>query len=135
MLEPSGGHQKDTAPTARGLAEAVTVLLQTGLEHNKEPRKELEKILQAEGVTKEWFPEHNGQCTYNMRINSHLGARRVMTLERIQDPKGAKTVIISFKTTSRAMATIHRQTDKIVCFKDALGGRLRVDDAVSAGEK
>ncbi len=32
-------------PLLEDLAEAVTVLLHTGLQHNKEPRKDLEKIL------------------------------------------------------------------------------------------
>ena len=54
---------------------------------------------------------------------------------RIQDPEGAKTFIISFKTTSRAIATIHRQTFKIVCFKDTTRGRLRVDAHAIAGGK
>ena len=52
-----------------------------------------------------------------------------MTPSRIQDPEGAKTVLISCKTTAGAVATIHKQTYKIVCFGDAAGGRLRVDAA------
>jgi hypothetical protein len=50
-------HVVDTKKTPlrplEDLAEAVTFLLQTGLQHNKEPRKELEKILQVEGAYKE----------------------------------------------------------------------------------
>ena len=111
--------KKTPIPPLQDLAEAVTILLQTGLQHNKEPRKELDKILQAEGATKEWFPEQYGPCSWDMRINSHLGAGGVMTSVRIQDPEGAKTVIISFKTATRAVATIHKHTYKIVCFKYA----------------
>jgi hypothetical protein len=70
-----------------------------------------------------------------MRINSHLGAGGVMTPGRIQDPEGAKTVIISFKTAARTIAAIHMQTYTIVCFKDAAGGRLRVDAAATTGGK
>ena len=58
-----------------------------------------------------------------------------MTPGRIQDPEGAKTVIISFKTTTRAVAATHKQTYKIFCFKDATGGRLRVDAAATTGGK
>ena len=36
-------------------------------------------------------------------------------------------MIISFKTAAGAVAAIQKQTYKIVCFKDAAGGRLRVD--------
>jgi hypothetical protein len=70
-----------------------------------------------------------------MRINSHLGAGGVMTPGKIQDPEGAKAVIISFKTTSRTFAAIHKQTYKIVYFKDATRGRLRVDVAAPTGGK
>jgi hypothetical protein len=38
-----------------------------------------------------------------------------------------QTIVISFKTTAGAVATIHKQTYKIVYFGDAAGGRLRVD--------
>jgi len=54
-----------------------------------------------------------------------------MTPRRIQDPEGAKTVVVSFKTTAGAVAAIHKQTYKIVCFGDAAGGRLRVDTAAT----
>jgi hypothetical protein len=127
--------KKTPLPPIEDLAEAVTVLVQTGLQHNTEPRKELEKILQAEGATKEWFPEQRGPFNRDTRINSHLGARGLMTPGRMQDSEGAKTVFISLKTTARAFATIHRHTYKIVCFKDAAGGRLRVDAAATTGGK
>ena len=58
-----------------------------------------------------------------------------MTPGRIQDPGGAKTAIISFKTTAGAVAAIQWQTYKIVCFRDTAGGRLRVDTAATAGGK
>ena len=57
--------------------------MKAGLHHNKEPRKELEKILQAEGVSKEWFSDPYGPCTRDLRINSHLGAGRLLTPGRI----------------------------------------------------
>jgi hypothetical protein len=92
--------------------------LKAGIQHNKELRKEFENILQAEGATKEWFLEPHGPCTRDLRINSHLGAGGVMSPGRIQDLEGANTVLISFKTTARTVAAVHRQTYTIVCFKD-----------------
>ena len=50
-----------------------------------------------------------------------------MTPGRIQDPEGAKTVVVSFKTAAGAILAVQRQTFKIVCFKDTDNGRLRVD--------
>jgi hypothetical protein len=92
--------KKTPLPPLEDLAEAVAILIKVGLQHNNEPRKELERLLQAEGVTKEWFPKTHGPCTRDIRINTHLGAGGVMTQVRIQDPEGAKTIVISFKTTA-----------------------------------
>jgi len=54
---------------------------------------------------------------------------------RIQDPERAKTSVISFKTATGAVAAIHKQTYKIVCFGDATSGRLRVDKTATTGGK
>jgi len=90
FLNPAVDTKKTPLAPMEDLAAAVTILLQVGLHHNKEPRKELEQLLQAKGITKEWFPESHGPCNMDLRINTHLGARGVMTLDRIQDPEGTK---------------------------------------------
>ena len=54
-----------------------------------------------------------------------------MTPGRIQDPEGAKTIVTSFKTAAGAVAAIHKQTYKIVCFGDAASGILCVDAAAA----
>ncbi len=71
----------------------------------------------------------------NTRINSHLGADGVMTPGRIQDPEGAKTVVVSLQTAAGAILAVHRQTYKIVCFRDNDIGRLRVDTSATIGGK
>ena len=109
-LNPNIDTKKTPLPPLEDLAEAVTALLQAGLHHNMEPWKELEIIEQAEGSTKEWFLEPHGPCTRDMFINSHFGAGGIMTPGRIQDPEGAKIVIISFKISARAVSAIHGQT-------------------------
>ena len=58
-----------------------------------------------------------------------------MTPGRIQDPEGAKTVVVSFMTTARAIISVQRQTFKIVFFRDMADGRLRVDTAAIIGGK
>jgi hypothetical protein len=45
--------KKTPLPPFEDLAEAVTTLIAIGFQHNKEPRKELEILLYAEGATKE----------------------------------------------------------------------------------
>jgi len=72
----------------------------------------------------------------NLRLNTHLGARGAMSTGRIQDPEGAKTTILSFKTSAGAALVISRQNIKLVCFTDLTTGRLRVDaDATTGGKQ
>ncbi len=85
---------------------------------------------------RDWLPAAKGPCKRDARINSHLRARGVMTPGRIQDPEGAKIMVISFKTSPGATLAVQRQTYKIVCFRDATSGRLEVDlDATTGGKQ
>ena len=58
-----------------------------------------------------------------------------MTLGRIQDPEGAKTVVVSFKTATGAILAVQRHTYKIVCFRDIDSGQLKVDTTTTIGGK
>jgi len=58
-----------------------------------------------------------------------------MSTGRVQDPEGAKTIILSYKTAARAVAAIQRQNLKIVCFTDSHTGMLRVDNPATMGGK
>ena len=58
-----------------------------------------------------------------------------MTRGRIQDPKEAKTTVVSYKTTTRAAARIGRQLFKIVCFEESISGKLIVDTYATMGGK
>jgi hypothetical protein len=44
-------------------------------------------------------------------------------------------LVISFKTAAAAVAPVHKQTYTIVCFRDAVGGRLREDTAATTRGK
>ena len=59
-----------------------------------------------------------------------------MTPGRIQDPEGAKIVVVSFKTAVGAILAVQRQTYKmVISFKDINSGRRRVDTAATTGGK
>jgi hypothetical protein len=58
----------------------------------------------------------------------HLGAEGVMSLGRIQDPKEAKHLVISYQTVEGAVATIIRSMFPLMTCKDALTSRLNVDE-------
>ena len=73
---------------------------------------------------------------HGMRLNKHLGAGGAMSTRHIQNPKGAKTFILSFKTAAGVALVISRQNLKLICFADVTIGRLRVDtDATAVGKQ
>ncbi len=58
-----------------------------------------------------------------------------MSTRRIQDPDGAKKVIMSFKTAAGAAMAISRQNIKLICFADVTTRRLQVDAFATTGGK
>ena len=106
-----------------------------GLQPDKAPRKDFLNILHKSANTKDYFKDPQGLCTRDLRLNAHLGAGGVMTPCKIQDPEGAKTIVVSFKTAAGAIAAIQRQTLRFVCNSDTTNGRLKIDMASTARGK
>jgi hypothetical protein len=106
------------------------------LKHGSEPRKDLDIALRKSGTYLDWFPGDRHTWNQDMRLNTHLGSGGAMSTGRIQDPEGAKTIILSFKTTAGAALAISRHNIKLICFADVTTGRLRVDaDAIAGGKQ
>ena len=82
-LNPIMDTKKSPLPPLEDLAEAVEALMAAELKPDKEPRKELEILMQAEGAARHWFAAPRGPCIRDIKINSHLGAAGVMTPGRI----------------------------------------------------
>ena len=66
-------------------------------------------------------------------LNKHLGAEGAMSPGRVQDPEGAKTVVISYATAAGAIAAVIKRMFLITCYTEPDRGRLRVDPALAAG--
>ncbi len=57
-----------------------------------------------------------------------------MSPRRVQDPKGAKTVVISNNTTTGAVTSVVKRKFLITCYTEAETGRLRLDPSLIAGQ-
>ena len=57
-----------------------------------------------------------------------------MSLGRIHDPEGAKYLVISYQTAAGLIAAIGRQKFPIMTYKDALTGKLKFDENMTAGD-
>jgi hypothetical protein len=55
-----------------------------------------------------------------------------MSLGRIQDPKGAKHLVISYQNATGVIATILRNRFPLMTYKNALTCRLKVDEKMNA---
>ncbi len=91
--------------------------------------------MHAVGGLQEWIPTTRGPYSRDLRLNTHLGAGGAITQGRIQDPEGAKIIVISFKSATRSIAVTHRQTLKFVCFADTDSGRLVTNTTAIVGGK
>ncbi len=105
-LNPIVDTKKSPLPPLENLAKAVEALMVLGLKPDKEPRRKPKKLLQIEGITRQWFPKPRGPCNRDTRSNSHLGADGVMTPGRILDPEGAKTIVVFVKTAAGAILVV-----------------------------
>jgi len=92
----------------------------------------LDVALRAAGTTADWFPDPKAKCQKNFELNYHLGAEGVMSLGRIHNPEGAKHLVISYQTAARAIASITIHRFPLMTYKDALTGRLKVDENMIA---
>jgi len=57
-----------------------------------------------------------------------------MSPRRVQDPEGAKTVVISFNTVTKAVVAVIKRRFLITCYTEAETGRLRLDPALTTGQ-
>jgi hypothetical protein len=58
-----------------------------------------------------------------------------MSPGKVQDPEGAKMIIVSFNTAAGAVASIIKRRFLITCYTEADTCRLRLDAALTAGDK
>ena len=70
----------------------------------------------------------------SMALNKHMGAEGAMSPGRVQDPKGAKIIVLSCKTAAGAVATVIKHMFVITCFTEAETGRLRLDPVLTSSK-
>ena len=87
--------------------------------------------MRTTNTTADWFPNNPLDCEQDLALNAHLGAEEAMSPRRVQDPKGAKTLVVSYRTRAGATTTIVKRMFQITCYTEPDTGRLRVDPALT----
>ncbi len=82
-LNPVADTKKSPLPILEDLAEAATALIAAGLQPDKEPRKDFNKIMHTVGGLQEWSPTTRGPYNQDLRLNTHIGAGGAMTPGKI----------------------------------------------------
>jgi hypothetical protein len=67
-------------------------------------------------------------------MNKHLGAEGAMSPGRVQGPEGAKTIVLSYKTTAGAVASVIKHKLLLTCYTNEHTGRRRLDAALTSGK-
>jgi hypothetical protein len=119
---PIADIRKHPLPPLEELVEGATLQLAAGLKGGCEPCKDINRALREANNTNEWFPNNTGPCNQDLIVNEHWGAGGAMTPRRVQDPEGAKTILVSYKTTAGVAAAISMHHFKIVCPADPPAG-------------
>jgi len=71
-------------------------------------QKELYKALSASRINRKSFPCDDTGCAKDLRLTEHMGAGGINANGKMKDTEGARDMVWSIKTTTRAVATIHR---------------------------
>ena len=101
--------RKTPLPPLEDMAKGATVLIEAGLRLGTHHKRDLEKTLIREaGTQRDWYPDKYN-CDEDLSLNAHLGAGGSMFTGRVQDPEGAKTIILSYQTAAGAVVGIQRQ--------------------------
>jgi hypothetical protein len=93
----------------------------------------LDVALRIANTVADWFLENPLNYEQNLALNTHLGAEGAVSPERVQDPEGAKTLVVIYRTTSGATTTIIKRRFQVTCYIEPDTGRLRVDPAFTTG--
>jgi len=133
-LNPVQDITQTPLPQLEEIARGAAILLATINKTGTQQRKDMDATLRAAGTAPDWFPDPAGKCQRNHELNYHLGAEGVMSSGRIQDPEGAKNIVISYQTAAGAIAAIRRHKFPIITYKDALTGKLKVDENMTVGD-
>ena len=56
-----------------------------------------------------------------------------MSQGRVQDPEGAKTIVLNYNTAAGAVASVIKHRFLPTCYTDENTGRLRLDEALTSG--
>ena len=106
-MNPVADTRKTPLPPLEELAEGTTTLIESGLTLGAQPRQELDKSLKDAGTLRDRYPEKY-YLDQDLSLNAHLEEAGAMSTGHVQDPEGAKTIILSYKTAAKAIAAIQR---------------------------
>ena len=65
-------------------------------------RRDRDVALRTTNTPSDWFPENPLDFEQDLAPNAHLGPEGAMSPGRVQDPEGAKTLVVRYRTVAGA---------------------------------
>jgi hypothetical protein len=99
-INPVRDITKCPLPPLEEIAQGIHIQLQDIIKKGTLSWKDLDTAINLAEAEAEWFLENPYDCAQLLNLNKHLGAEGAMSPGRVQDPKGAKMITISFNTAA-----------------------------------
>jgi len=121
-------------PPLEEIARGATLQIRDVIARGTQSRKDLDTALNATGTVYDWFSDNPDDFELNLDMNKYLGAEEAMSPGRVQNPEGAKTIVLSYKTTAGVVATVVKHRFLLTCYTEEHTGRLRLDATLTSGK-
>jgi len=103
-------------PPLEEIAVGVSIQLMEVVKHGHHSRRDLDVELMTTSTTTDWFPDNPLDSEQDLALDAHLGAEEAMSSRRVQDPEVAKTLVLSYITTTGATPTIIKRRFQITYY-------------------
>ncbi len=132
-INPVRDITKCPLPPLEEIARVASIQLRDVVVKGIQSRKDLDLALKVARIDNDWFPDNSSDCEQSLELNNHLGAEEVMSLGRVQDPKGAKTIVLNYKTVAGAMSAVIKHMLISARFTKEDTKRMRQDPTLTSG--
>jgi hypothetical protein len=134
-INPIRDITKNPLPPLEEIARGISIQLRDAKKKGAQSMRDLDAALVSSGTGIDWFPKTREDCDHNLGLNKHLVAEGAMSLGRVQDPKRAKSITISYNSLAGAIAAIIKRIFLITCYTEHDTCRLTLDHALTSKSK
>jgi hypothetical protein len=96
----------NSLPPLKGIARGVSIQLREVVKHGTQSTRDIDVALRTASIEADMFPDNSMDCEQDLALNAHLGAEEAVSPRRVQDPEGAKNLVLTYTTTAGATSAM-----------------------------